>query len=689
MKSLTALSFSRRLRVVLIAAFIAALIAPATIFAQSTFSVFGQLSTRWSGRWGEGSKKAPRGKMTFTPKSLPFGRVQAGTSSQMSVSLTNTSAVAIDITKITATGAGFSAAQNCLGTLGATTGACGVVVTFAPATAKNAKGTKVTGKLTIKDNASNSPQDVTLSATKFGPVVTPTPTPTSGGGPTPTPTPTSTPTPTAGHATPTPAPTAGSGTPFAIQAAGLYAFNTGSTVTSPQIVEYQTTVSSGATSQSGTVATGTGVRGLSCTFNGNYCYGLDSTGNIWGYSVQSSTGLLTSVGSPTAPPSGSVPSSLEFYGSSVLWAAAPNFIGGTITFEQYPINGDGALGTPTAATLTGSEFQMFFAPGSKVQTAVWAVSGSAGSFTLNVYPVNSNGTISATSIQAIAVPEVFLFGATTGGFAYSVAGTSGSALTLYTFSLSSNGTLTANPTVALPTTTGFWGPANIFVPGIGNTLDLVDETSSNNFLVYPINSSGVVGTSLQSMPLGGIAEFPFSESINTSSGAAALSLLPTLWVHAPGSTTIDEFAISSSNGTIGASSGSVTTGAGVEGLSEIAPLTYGIDSTAGAVWGYQVSSDGALTSLGSFAPAIPSGQAFEQAAPFKPILYSASPVALFVYSESSSGEAAQLQIYPVGSNGMPAAMATPLDTISFTGESTESYVILQNGEVQIDAFGGL
>jgi len=112
-------------------------------------------------------KKAARGTMTFAPKSLAFGQVEAGTSSQMSVNLTNTSAVAIDITKITTTGAGFSAAKTCLGILAAT--GCKVVVTFAPAVTKSAKTTEVTGTLTIQDNASNSPQKVSLSGTKFGP----------------------------------------------------------------------------------------------------------------------------------------------------------------------------------------------------------------------------------------------------------------------------------------------------------------------------------------------------------------------------------------------------------------------------------------------------------------------------------------------------------------------------------------
>jgi len=614
--------------------------------------------------------KGIAGALEIGVKEISFGRVQVGTPVTMQVPLTNANSVALAISTIVAKGTGFTQTNNCGATLPGDDSMCTVSVTFAPTSGK-AKGTSVSGSLVLTDDAAGSPQKVKLSAVEV---------PAASGTPPPP-----TPTPSAGHPTPTPAP---GGTPFAIKAAGIYVFNTAIGVTTPEIVEYQTTISSGATSQSTTVATGTGVSRLECTPNGKDCYGLDSADNIWGYSVQSSTGLLTSVGSPIAPPGGSAPNSLQFYDSSVLWAAATNFIGGTITFEQYPINSDGTLGLPTAATLTGSNFQTFSPPGSNVPTALWLVSpGSGGLFTLNVYPVNSNGTINETSIQTITVPAEFLFRATTAAFAYAVAGTFGNPQTLDTFSLSSNGELTANPTVALPATTAFWGSANLFVPGIGNTLDLFDEASFN-LVVYPVSSNGVVGTSLQSMTLGGIPEFPFSESINTSSGAASLSLLPTLWVHPAGSTTISEFAIDS-NGTIGASSGSVTTGAGVEALPEVAPLTYGIDSTAGAIYGYQVSSAGALTSLGSFAPAVPSGQKLEEAAPFKPIIFSANPVALFVYTQSNSGGAAQLEVYPLGSNGMPAAMVAPLDTISFTGQTTESYVILQNGQMETDGFGGL
>src|SRR5208282_5173452 len=103
-----------------------------------------------------------------------------------------------------------------------------------------------------------------------------------------------------------------------------------------------------------TVATGTGVFELDFTTDGKHAYGVDTAGNIWGYSA-SSTGALTSVGSPTAPPTGAVaPTFLQTYDSSVLWAAPDNVTGATsVTVQQYPISG-GSLGSPTAVTLAGN-----------------------------------------------------------------------------------------------------------------------------------------------------------------------------------------------------------------------------------------------------------------------------------------------------------------------------------------------
>jgi len=221
-------------------------------------------------------------------------------------------------------------------------------------------------------------------------------------------------------------------------------------------------------------------------------------------------------------------------------------------------------------------------------------------------------------------------------------------------------------------------------PEIGPTLDLLD--SSFDLLVYPISSSGVLGTVFPETALTGSPEFPYSTTFNTSTGVSTYSELPILWVHTPASTTIDEFAINS-DGTIGASSGSVTTGSGVFLLEpEQSPFSYGIDETSGIVYEYQVSSGGVLTSTGSFTPAVPSGQIlFEDAFPFK-ATYSGNPVALFLYAFGESGDTGTILVYSLGSNG--TAGATPLDTISTFGQPSESYMVFQNGQVLRYAFGG-
>ena len=65
-------------------------------------------------------------------------------------------------------------------------------------------------------------------------------------------------------------------------------------------------------------------------------------------------------------------------------------------------------------------------------------------------------------------------------------------------------------------------------------------------------------------------------------------------------------------------------------------------------------------------------------------LPSGNPVALFLYAFGESS--GTIMVYPLGSNGMPSG--APLDTISTSGQASESYVVFQNGQVQPYAFGG-
>ncbi len=149
-------------------------------------------------------RKPARGTLKYQPRALSFGRVQVGTSVAKTVTLTNKTKVAIEISHIATTGTIYSASQNCLGTLAGSGGSCEVSITFSPVKAK-LKGTTVTGTLTIKDTGTNSPQTVSLSGVAFVPEVRP-PTPTPAPTPAPPP-PTPTPTPTQAAGTPTPTPT--------------------------------------------------------------------------------------------------------------------------------------------------------------------------------------------------------------------------------------------------------------------------------------------------------------------------------------------------------------------------------------------------------------------------------------------------------------------------------------------------
>jgi streptogramin lyase len=146
-----------------------------------------------------------RGALRITPTSLRFGRVNAGGSRTMAVTLANRNRVALVIGSIAATNDQFSASQNCIGPI-LSGAACQIAVTFRPAVARKVTGSRVTKALIIGDDAANSPQRVALAGVSFGTPLPPTPTATS--------TPTASPAPTAtiaSTATPaltaTPAPT--------------------------------------------------------------------------------------------------------------------------------------------------------------------------------------------------------------------------------------------------------------------------------------------------------------------------------------------------------------------------------------------------------------------------------------------------------------------------------------------------
>src|SRR4030095_5579814 len=95
--------------------------------------------------------------VSLSPTSLNFGPMYVNkTTPAQNVTLTNTGNATLSITSIVASG-DFAQTNTC-GSSVAAGGNCTISVTFRPTTT----GTR-TGAITITDNASNSPQSVTLT----------------------------------------------------------------------------------------------------------------------------------------------------------------------------------------------------------------------------------------------------------------------------------------------------------------------------------------------------------------------------------------------------------------------------------------------------------------------------------------------------------------------------------------------
>ncbi len=109
--------------------------------------------------------------VTLSTNSLNFGNVAVGVqSSPLPVTVTNNQTVALNITNISTSGGVFTQTNTCQQPLGANGGTCTISVYFTPTSA-----TTFTGTLTITDNASNSPQTVSLTGTGAAGSITLTP----------------------------------------------------------------------------------------------------------------------------------------------------------------------------------------------------------------------------------------------------------------------------------------------------------------------------------------------------------------------------------------------------------------------------------------------------------------------------------------------------------------------------------
>jgi hypothetical protein len=100
------------------------------------------------------------GMLSSSSSTLNFGNVSIGTSSNLSVTLTNSGSSSVTVSGVTVSGPGFNASGISIGQIIAVGQSGTLNVTFAPA----ATGS-VTGTVTIITNASNSPTSISLAGT--------------------------------------------------------------------------------------------------------------------------------------------------------------------------------------------------------------------------------------------------------------------------------------------------------------------------------------------------------------------------------------------------------------------------------------------------------------------------------------------------------------------------------------------
>jgi sugar lactone lactonase YvrE len=96
---------------------------------------------------------------SLAPTTLSFTAASGTTSTAQMATLTNTGSAALNISSIVVSGASFADTTSCGSTLAAGA-SCMISVTFTPSAAAS-----YSGSLTVSDNASGSPQSITLSGT--------------------------------------------------------------------------------------------------------------------------------------------------------------------------------------------------------------------------------------------------------------------------------------------------------------------------------------------------------------------------------------------------------------------------------------------------------------------------------------------------------------------------------------------
>lgn len=111
----------------------------------------------------------PAPAAALTPSALDFGSVATGSSSELTLRLSNTGILPLGVSSVTVSGAGFQlAGTTCTSANLLPSGQCAITVRFAPGAAG-----KLTGKVTVVDTAGTALQTTPLSGTAVVPLVLP------------------------------------------------------------------------------------------------------------------------------------------------------------------------------------------------------------------------------------------------------------------------------------------------------------------------------------------------------------------------------------------------------------------------------------------------------------------------------------------------------------------------------------
>jgi len=109
-------------------------------------------------------------QLSASPASLSFGSLATGTSATQSVTISNTGNSSVSVSKISASGAGYSASGITLPLSLAAGQSTSFSVTFVPTSTGG-----LSGSVTVASNAANSPATISLSGTGVQPQITVTP----------------------------------------------------------------------------------------------------------------------------------------------------------------------------------------------------------------------------------------------------------------------------------------------------------------------------------------------------------------------------------------------------------------------------------------------------------------------------------------------------------------------------------